>query len=265
MDGCSVPASIRSRKRRSTPAARGEARPASRPRPRGSRTMSPASVRVALRRGARRRLPRTAGWAWRGCEALCPYARLIRGSPARLGAAPVVGDCQSRVRRAAALRHDWWSAGRPRPGPHAGPVLGPAVQVRPCEPRSDDWQSQAGAPRGTWRGPSEDAAGARREPASCAPQRRPEARRRRQRRPPLRTGTLRFGGCVPRACAATLRTPVTGRADGARSLGLLPGSQSQPRRRRRDGGWTPRQRAPARPRAPGRIPPRPYSLAPGRP
>jgi hypothetical protein len=52
---------------------------------------------------------------------------------------------------------------------------------------------------------------------------------------------------------------------GVRSLGLLPGSQPQPHRRRRDGGWTPRQCAPARPRAPGRIPPRPYSLAPGRP
>ena len=81
-----------------------------------------------------------------------------------------------------------------------------------------------------------------------------------------RNERLPFGGCAPRRHAATLREPV--RADGSigvGSLGLLPGSQPQPRCRRRDGRWSPRHRAPARPRAPGRIPPRASSLAPCRP
>ena len=53
----------------------------------------------------------------------------------------------------------------------------------------------------------------------------------------------------PRRPRVTLREPRHGvRSTGVGSLGLLPGSQPQPRRRRRDGRWAPRHRAPARPR-----------------
>ena len=77
----------------------------------------------------------------------------------------------------------------------------------------------------------------------------------------LREGWLRshgMGGYTP-------RNPLPAGATGVGSLGFLPGSQPEPRRRRRDERWAPRHRAPARPRTPGRIAPRPYSLAPCRP
>ena len=61
---------------------------------------------------------------------------------------------------------------------------------------------------------------------------------------------LRSGGCALERSTAILRGPVAWRAAGVGSLGLLPGPQPQRRCRRRDDRWTPRQRAPARPRSP---------------
>ena len=98
---------------------------------------------------------------------------------------------------------------------------------------SDDWQSADARQLRT---------GPRRRTAAtvCA----------RRRAPAVRLGD----GCACGTVAARLREPAPGGSIGVGSLGLLPGSQQQPRRRRRDGRWPPRQRAPARPRAPGTYP-----------
>ena len=207
----------------------------------------------------------------------CTHARM--STPAahrRLIRAPFAGTRRSRSSRLAP-RSGRIVTGyrRPRPcGRRAAPAEGRLAVMRPAGP----WQvRERGDRRGVGRRDADAgeratcrrqaASGRRRaaDEAAGAARTAPNGNPRYLRRYP-RNERLPFGGCAPRRDAATLREPVE--ADGTigvGSLGLLPGSQSQPRRRRRDVRRSPRHRAPARPRAPGRNPPRAASLAPCRP
>ncbi len=230
---------------------------AQRPRPRGAARCRRARSRVALCGGARGRGFSNAGAGMRRIERT---RRLSRDSPADLPGC-TGGRCRRPARtlvrglRQAATPID--RVRRRSSGAPGGPVSPPRVRWRSRMRRLAVRPARARARR-------RRAAGARRRtPAAAAAARAPRRADGDARRP----GPERCGSVVASLARVRLHSahPSWDGLIGVGSLGLLPGSQPQPHRRRRDGRWTPRQRAPARPRAPGRIPPRPYSLAPGRP
>ena len=222
-----------------------------------SRGAGRSHVRRARRTRARWAWPQSAEWPLT-CDLTRPGGR-----PAQSRRRPARRLDRHVPVRISAVRLDHRSSGtRSRTSEPPGRVLtGPRVQAR-----------RSGAGRSRLPVHHAGRARSRREAATAGEARaragRVGARRRRDRgMRAARAAEERCGSVVASLARVRLHSAHPSRDGliGVGSLGLLPGSQPQPHRRRRDGGWTPRQRAPARPRAPGRIPPRPYSLAPGRP